>query len=63
MWVEGHREMHFCQMNWDLKDLVSMSLRKMMQENSEMNICKLLGFCDVVIPLIFSTLKIKQSTW
>lgn len=41
--VEGHRELHFCQMNWDLKDLVSMSLRKMIKENSEMNICKMLS--------------------
>lgn len=37
-------EKHFCPMNWDLKDLVFMSLRKMIKENSEVNICKMLSF-------------------
>lgn len=42
--VEGFRYLHFCQMNRDLKDLDFMSLRKMIKENFEMNICKMLSF-------------------
>lgn len=36
-----------------------MPLSKMLKESSEISICKMLSFSDVVIPLTFSSAKIR----